>query len=100
MIPRLNVSVLSQAVEGLKLVLGEAVFGGDVDCGGGGVDGGAQHVDGGERVERRSGGRVLVTEEPHDDRQRDPLLVEVHGLSFAQHVAVDIFRNASGPSLI
>ena len=29
MIPRLNVSVLSQAVEGLELVFGEAVLGGD-----------------------------------------------------------------------
>ena len=55
MIPRLNVSVLSQAVEGLELVVGEVVLGGDFDCRGGGVDGDAHHVDGGERVERRSG---------------------------------------------
>lgn len=57
----------AQAVEGLELVVGETVLGGDVDGGGGGVDGGAHHVEGGEGVERRGGGGVLVSEEPHDD---------------------------------
>jgi hypothetical protein len=91
--PRLNDVVSSQAVEGLELVFGEAVRGGNVDCGGGGVDGGAHHVDGGERVERRRCRGVLVAEKPHDDWQRDPLLVKVHGLGLAQHVAVDVARN-------
>ena len=31
-----------------------------------------------------------MAEKTHDDRQRDALLVEVHGFGFAQHVAVDV----------
>ena len=53
----------------------------------------SHHVDGGEGVERCGGRGVLVAEEPHDDRQRDALLVEVHGLGLAQHVAVDVLRD-------
>ena len=31
-----------------------------------------------------------MAEEAHNERQRDALLVEVHGLGLAQHVAVDV----------
>lgn len=47
-----------------------------------------RHVEGREGIERVRGRRVLVAEQPHDDRQRDALLVEVHGLGLAEHVAV------------
>ena len=66
---------------------------GGVDRGGGGVDGLSHHVQGREGVERCCGGSVFVAEEAHDDRQRDALLVEVHGFGFAQHVAVDVLRD-------
>lgn len=59
----------------------------------------AHHVQGGEGVERLGGRGVLLVEQAHDDRQRDALLVEVHGLGLAQHVAVDALghRGASLP---
>ena len=68
LIPRLNEAVLSKAVEGLDLVLGESVGGWGVDRWRGGVDGFAHHVDGREGVERGCGRGVLVSEQSHDDR--------------------------------
>jgi HTH-like domain/Integrase core domain len=67
-IPRLNVSRLSQTVEGLELVFGERLGGRGVDGGGGGVDGFAHHVQGRKGIERCCGGSVFVAEEAHDDR--------------------------------
>jgi hypothetical protein len=93
LIPRLNEAALSEAVESLELVLGESLDGWGVDRWRGGVDGFAHHVDGGEGVERGGGRGVLVAEQPHDDRQGDALLVEIHGLGLAQHVAMDVFWN-------
>ena len=78
----------------MELVLGQSLGGWGVDRWGGGVDGFAHHVDGGEGVERCCRRDVLVAEEPHDDRQRDALLVEVHGLGLAQQVAVDVGGDA------
>jgi HTH-like domain/Integrase core domain len=92
LVPRLNDEVLSEAVEGLEPVLGESLHGRRVDRGRGRVDGFSHHVHCCERVERCRGRHVLVAEESHDDRQRDALLVEVHGLGLAQHVAVDALR--------
>ena len=34
-----------------------------------------------------------MAEEPHDDGQRNALLVEVHGFGFAKHVAVNVLRD-------
>ena len=67
-ISRLNVSRLSQTVEGLELVFGEGFGGRGVDGGGGGVDCLAHHVQGCKGVERCCGGGVFVAEEAHDDR--------------------------------
>ncbi len=92
-ISRLNVSWLSQAVEGVELVFGERLVGRCVDGGGGGVDGLTHHVQGGKSVECCCGGSVFVAEEAHDDRERDALLVEVHRFGFAQQVAVDVRRD-------
>jgi HTH-like domain/Integrase core domain len=89
-IPRFNVRELSQTVEGLKIVFGERFDGQGVDCGGGCVDGFSHHGQGREGVENCCGGGVFVAEESHDDRQRDPLLVKVHGFGLAQQVAVDV----------
>jgi len=97
-ISRLYVSRLSQTVEGLELVFGERLGGRGVDCGGGGVDRLSHHVQGCKGVERCCGGSVFVAEETHDDRQRDTLLVEVHGLGFAQQVAVDVLRDRTAVS--
>src|SRR5665647_2460421 len=84
-----------EVVEGLECVVGEPFGGWAGDGGGGCVDGLAHHVQGGERVERCRGRGVLVAEEAHDDRQRDALLVEVHGLGLAQHVAMDVLWDLS-----
>ena len=70
-ISRLNVSRLSQTVEGLELVFGEGFGGRGVDGGGGGVDRLPHHVQGCKGVERCCGGSVFVTEETHDDRLRN-----------------------------
>src|SRR6516225_4839923 len=67
-ISRLNVSRLSQTVEGLELVFGERLGGRGVDCGGGGVDRLPHHVQGCKGIERCCGGSVFVAEEAHDDR--------------------------------
>ncbi len=92
-IPRLNDSRSSQAVEGVQCVFGQGLTGGVADCWVGGVDGGAHHINGGECVEGGGGRRVFVAEEPHNNRQWDAMLVEVHGLGFAQHVAVNPGRH-------
>src|SRR5258705_11832115 len=69
-ISRLNVSRLSQTVEGLELVFGERLGGRGVDGGGGGVGRLGHHVQGCKGVERCCGGRVFVAEEADDDRER------------------------------
>ena len=92
-ISRLNVSRLSQTVEGLELVFGERLGGRGVDRGGGGVDRLPHHVQGRKGIERCCGGSVFVAEEAHDDRQRDTLLVEIHRFGFAHQVAVDVRRD-------
>ncbi len=65
---RLNVSRLSQAVEGLEMVFGERLGGRGVDGGGGGVDRLAHHVQGRKGIERCCGGSIFMAEETHDDR--------------------------------
>ena len=55
-ISRLNVSRLSQTVEGLELVFGERLGGRGVDGGGGGVDRLPHHVQGRKGIERCCGG--------------------------------------------
>src|SRR6476659_5175574 len=92
-ISRPNVSRLSQTVERLELDFGERLGGRGIDRGGGGVDRLAHHVQGRKSIERGCGGSVFVAEETHDDRQRNPLLVEVHRFGFAQQVAVDVLRD-------
>ena len=92
-ISRLNVSGLSQTVERLELVFGERLGDRGVDGGGGGVDRLPHHVQSRKGVERCCGGSVFVAKEAHDDRQRNPLLVEVHGFGLAQQVAVDVRRD-------
>src|SRR5262245_38686359 len=90
---RLNVTRLSQTAESLDFVFGDWAGWVGADRGGGCVDGLPHHVQGREGVESRCGGSVFVTEETHDDRQRNALLVEVHGFGLTQHVAVDVLRD-------
>ena len=85
--------MLAEVVEGLALVTAELVLAGHIhrwDCR---VDGGAYHVEDDGPIEDRSSGRVLVTKEPHNNRQYDSLLVEFHGLKLAQHVAVEVVQH-------
>ena len=65
---RLNVSWLSEAVEGVELVGVERFGGRGVDGGCGGVDRLAHHVQGCKGVESGCGGSIFVAEETHDDR--------------------------------
>ncbi len=57
------------------------------------VDGRAHHVEDDEPIEDRSSGRVLLVEEPNNYQHHDPLLVEIHGLGLAQHVAVEVVEH-------
>ncbi len=38
-----------------------------------------------------------MAEQLHDDRQRYPLFIEVHGFGFPQHVAVQFLRDRRAP---
>lgn len=57
------------------------------------VHGFFHHLQGGEGVKRGGGAGPFVSEQLHDDRQRDPLLVEGHGLGLADQVAVQLAGN-------